>query len=96
VARAGVPGLFVLFLLPVFPDDLLCFVAGLTEIRLGTLLTLVVVGRTPSFAAAAYAGSRAADGAPLRVGIVLAGLAVVSLAVYVARDRIVATLERPG
>lgn len=57
VDRAGVPGLFVLFLLPTFPDDVLCFVAGLTDVRFRTFLALVVV------------------------------------AVYAARDRIVARLD---
>lgn len=94
VARTGVPGLFVLFLLPTFPDDVLCFVAGLTDIRLRTFLTLVVVGRTPSFLAVAYAGTQFADGALGTAALVLTLLTAGSVVAYAVRHRIVAGLER--
>jgi uncharacterized membrane protein YdjX (TVP38/TMEM64 family) len=96
VARAGVPGLFLLFLLPTFPDDLLCFVAGVSEVRFRTFLLLVAVGRAPSFVAAAYAGSRTAAGAPVQAGLVVSGLLVVSLVVYLLSDRLLAGLEGAG
>jgi uncharacterized membrane protein YdjX (TVP38/TMEM64 family) len=93
VDRAGVPGLFLFFLLPTFPDDLLCAVAGCTDIRLRTFLALVAVGRTPSFLAAAYAGGQLSAGDVGRTVAVLALLAVVTVAVYVGRHRLLATLE---
>lgn len=96
VNRAGVPGLFVLFLLPTFPDDVLCFIAGFTEIRLGAFLALIAVGRTPTFVAAAYAGTRLADGTLVGFAFVLTAMAVTSVAVYVTRHRIVARLDRSG
>jgi len=95
VERAGVPGLFVLFLLPTFPDDVLCLVAGLTDLRFRTFLALVV-GRTPTFVAAAYAGTWLARGAVGRFAIALAALALASVVVYAARDRIVARLDGSG
>jgi uncharacterized membrane protein YdjX (TVP38/TMEM64 family) len=79
-----VPGLFVLFLLPTFPDDVLCFVVGLTDIRFRTFLILVAVGRTPTFVTAVYAGTRLADGALVGFALVLTALAVTSAVVYVA------------
>jgi len=94
VERAGVPGLFVLFLLPTFPDDVLCFIAGLTDVRLRPFLVLVVVGRTPTFIAAAYAGTRLADGGLVDFAIVVGALTIGSVAVYAARHRIVARLNR--
>lgn len=96
VARAGVPGLFLLFLLPTFPDDLLCFVAGLSELRFRTFLLLVAVGRAPSFVAVAYAGSRTADGAFLQAALLVTGLGVVSLSVYALRDRVLRRLDGAG
>ena len=94
VGRTGVPGLFVLFLLPTFPDDVLCFVAGLTDVRLRTFLALVFVGRTPTFVAAAYAGTRLADGGLVDFATVVAALTVASVAVYAARRHIVSHLNR--
>ena len=89
----GVPGLFVAFLLPTFPDDALCLVAGLTTIRLRTFLTLLVVGRTPTFVAAAYAGTALADGRVEQFLLILAVLVLLSAVVYGLRSRIT---DRPG
>jgi uncharacterized membrane protein YdjX (TVP38/TMEM64 family) len=93
VERHGVAGLFVLFLLPTFPDDLLCFVAGLSELRMRRFLALVVVGRTPTFVAASYAGTRFADGSFLDFGSLVFALAAVSVLVYLERDRVIERLD---
>jgi uncharacterized membrane protein YdjX (TVP38/TMEM64 family) len=82
VADYGSAGLFVAFLLPTFPDDALCVMAGLTELRYRRFLVLLVVGRTPTFLAAAVAGTSLASGRLVRVAAVVAGLAALSLAVY--------------
>lgn len=96
VARHGTVGLFVAFLFPAFPDDLLCLVAGLARLRTRTLLALVVVGRAPTFLVAASAGS-AASRSHLGASLALVGgLAVVSLAVYLLRERLVAALPTTG
>jgi uncharacterized membrane protein YdjX (TVP38/TMEM64 family) len=83
---AGPLALFALFLLPTFPDDLLCALAGVSTMRLRTLLILVVVGRAPSFALVAYAGNRAAASRPLAALTALAGIALVAALVYAGRS----------
>lgn len=93
--RYGVLGLFVLFLLPTFPDDLLCFVAGLTDVRLRTLLALVVVGRGPSFLLPAVAGHGVAESRLLLTGGLLGALVLLSALVYRYRER-VAALDLSG
>ncbi|MFC6975988.1 TVP38/TMEM64 family protein [Halomicroarcula sp. GCM10025709] len=94
VERGGTGGLFVLFLLPTFPDDLLCLVAGLSTVRTRTFLALVIVGRTPSFLAVAYAGQEAASGQFRSVAAVLTALALASAVVYLLKDRVLARLQR--
>jgi uncharacterized membrane protein YdjX (TVP38/TMEM64 family) len=83
----GVAGLFVVFLLPTFPDDAICALAGLTDLRLRTLVGLVVVGRTPTFVLAAVAG----DGLGAARYDLVAGLVVLAagatLLVYLGRER---------
>lgn len=71
----GIRLLFAAFLLPTFPDDLLCFAAGLSDIRLRTFIMLVLIGRAPTFALAAYAGSNAIDGQSILV------ITIVSIAI---------------
>jgi uncharacterized membrane protein YdjX (TVP38/TMEM64 family) len=87
-ADHGRAGLFLAFLLPTFPDDLLCFLAGVSEVRRGELLVLVLVGRTPSFVLAAYAGEGAATGRYWEVFALVAALAVVTVLVSRYRTRV--------
>lgn len=88
VRAGGVPVLFLLYLLPTLPDDAICALAGLTPIRIRTLMALVVVGRTPSFFLVAYAGSRFAEQRVIEAVALLAGIGVLSLLVYLRRARI--------
>lgn len=87
-AENGAVTLFVLFLLPTFPDDLLCAVAGLWDLRARTFLVLLLVGRTPSFYAVAVAGQSLQSGALGRTSVVLGAVAAVVVLVYVVRDPI--------
>lgn len=88
VAEYGSAGLFVAFLLPTFPDDALCAMAGLTTLRYRLFLVLLVVGRTPTFLASAFAGTALESGRIVRVVAVVAGLAVLSAVVYYFRSEL--------
>lgn len=94
VVESGAAGLFVIFLIPGLPDDGVCFLAGLTRLPLWRLVVLVAVGRAPAFALVSLAGAGAAVGAYEQTLFVLALLAALTLGGYLARDRLVAALER--
>jgi uncharacterized membrane protein YdjX (TVP38/TMEM64 family) len=96
VSRGGVPALFVIFLLPTFPDDAVCFLAGLTDLRMRTLVALVVVGRFPSFLAVAYAGDSLAEADLVTFGVVSVVTLVVTVVVYAKRDWVIARFGRGG
>lgn len=51
--------LFLLFLFPFFPDDALCFIAGLTGIPYKHFLLIVIIARPPGMAFASLVGSGA-------------------------------------
>ncbi len=51
--------LFLLFLFPFFPDDALCFIAGLTGISYRHFLLIVIIARPPGMAFASLVGSGA-------------------------------------
>lgn len=93
VERAGEPGLFVMFLLPVFPDDALCFLAGLTDIPVPRLLALVVVGRAPTFVLVAYLGGGLAESNGVLVALLAVTLAVLVVVGYRRREALVAAVE---
>ncbi len=56
-ARKSTLSLFILFLLPFFPDDALCFLAGISNINFKLFLLLTVIGRLPSIVFASLVGS---------------------------------------
>lgn len=58
VEEGGLWNFFMLFLLPFFPDDAICFIAGLTRWRLLHLLAVCLVGRLPGVAVLTFLGDR--------------------------------------
>lgn len=40
---------FLIFLLPAFPDDIISFIAGLTTIKISTLIIISISGRLPGY-----------------------------------------------
>ena len=94
VADSGTVGIFLVFLIPGLPDDAVCFLVGLTRLPLRRLVVLVAVGRAPAFALVSLAGAGAATGAYEQVVALLGVFAALSLAGYLARDRLLDALER--
>lgn len=86
VAGRGQVGLFVLFLFPLFPDDALCFVAGLTDVPFRRVVAIVVAARAPTYALVAVAGGQLADARLVGAGLLLAVLALVGALGYWKRD----------
>jgi uncharacterized membrane protein YdjX (TVP38/TMEM64 family) len=61
VQKYGRVFIFLFFLLPFVPDDVLCILAGLTNIPLLELFLLAIIGRTPGVFIANWLGSRAGE-----------------------------------
>ncbi|MFP4444596.1 MAG: TVP38/TMEM64 family protein [Spirochaetia bacterium] len=49
--------LFIIFLFPFFPDDALCFIAGISALPFHVFLILVVLGRPPGMFVSSLVGS---------------------------------------
>jgi len=78
-AGKGLGFFFLFFLIPGLPDDLLCFVAGLTPLPLRVLWPMAAVARVPGLVAAVWLGA-SADQIPWPVW---AGLTVLGFVVLV-------------
>lgn len=93
VAGAGLPALFVIFLVPGPPDDAICFLAGLTDIELRKLVLVAIVGRTPAYLLVNVFGASLAAEAYLPAAIL--GLVLVGAALwgYLNRERLLAALQ---
>jgi uncharacterized membrane protein YdjX (TVP38/TMEM64 family) len=84
--------LFLVFLLPGLPDDVICFAGGLTKLPLWQLVVIAVVGRTPSFLLVNVLGDLLWTQQYGAAAVLALALTAVSIAGYLKRDRIAAAL----
>jgi uncharacterized membrane protein YdjX (TVP38/TMEM64 family) len=55
--KAGPMVFFLIFLLPGFPDDVICYIAGLSSIPLRTLIVISLAGRIPGYLITSFMGA---------------------------------------
>ena len=72
--------LFLFFLLPGTPKDLMCYVVGLTDIKLPTWILINLVGRFPAILLSALGGSALGE---QKYGIVIAAIVVIVVLYFV-------------
>ncbi|MCW5695576.1 MAG: TVP38/TMEM64 family protein [Bauldia sp.] len=77
----GAIALFLIFLVPIFPDDIISYIAGLTRVPLHRLVLVALFGRLPGYILYAVAGERAAA-ADMTAVIVIAVATLVLLALF--------------
>lgn len=85
--------LFGCFLVPGLPDDVICFLGGLSDLSLRRFVVIAVVGRTPSFFLVNVLGSSLWAG---RLGVSLgvsAALVVLSLLGYLLWNRLLGATD---
>lgn len=79
---------FLIFLLPVFPDDIFCFLAGITKMKLKTYLIIVSIGRFPGYLMLGILGGGLAN-SQMKLFIILSILTAIILGViFLFRKRI--------
>ena len=61
IEHQGVILSFILFLIPGFPKDALCYILGLTPMHLGIFLIISTIGRIPGTLMATLQGAKAFD-----------------------------------
>lgn len=90
---------FLLFAIPGIPKDLLCFVAGLSRMRLLPFLAVSLTARLPGIVGSSFMGDAASGG---RMGLLLVLLGVASLLLVLGilfRERIysfILSIATPG
>lgn len=90
----GVTILFLLYLIPGIPKDVLCYVAGVGPLRLGFYLMASTVGRLPGVAVSVISGNAVAERNWIVVGIVM-GIAVGLFgAGFLLRKQLLGLLQR--
>ena len=85
---------FLFFLIPGIPKDILCYVAGLSRMRLAVFMVISTVGRLPGVVGSVVMGDAAAGQRWLFAGGVLAVALILFGTGLLFRKRLVALLER--
>lgn len=94
VGHEGVILSFLLFLIPGFPKDALCYILGLTPMHLGIFLTISTIGRIPGTLMATLQGAKAFDHQYKSLLILLGLSTLVILAFYIYHDEIHGLIKR--
>lgn len=86
--------LFVFFLLPGLPDDMLCFAGGLTTLPVWQLVVIATIGRMPSIVLTTVVGDLAGTN-HLGLALILMGaLSIIGVTGYLNRDRLFGLFAR--
>lgn len=84
--------LFAIFLLPGLPDDLVCYLAGLTNVPIRRLMVLLILGHLPSIVVTNFFGDGASENLPMVIALGILTVIVLGIAVW-QRERIIKLLK---
>lgn len=86
--------LFLIFVIPGLPDDVVCYLAGLTKVPLKKLVLIFAIGRLPAVIGNNYIGMGIGDGNyGLVAGIAIAAVLLVGI-IYWQQDAIMGLLSK--
>jgi len=94
IGHEGVILSFLLFLIPGFPKDALCYILGLTPMHLGIFLFISTVGRVPGTLMACLQGGKAFDHQYKTLLILLGISTLVILIFYIYHEQIHHMIKR--
>jgi uncharacterized membrane protein YdjX (TVP38/TMEM64 family) len=87
---------FLFFLIPGIPKDILCYVAGLSMMKLHVFLLFSTLGRIPGIIGSALIGDAAADRRWILAGTIFFVAVVLFVVGFLFRERIQRLLEELG
>jgi uncharacterized membrane protein YdjX (TVP38/TMEM64 family) len=85
---------FLLFLIPGFPKDALCYILGLTPMHLGVFLIISTIGRIPGTLMACLQGAKAFDHQYMALLILFGISTLIILVFYIYHEEIHQMLKR--
>ena len=84
---------FIIFLIPGLPDDIVCYLAGLTNISIKKLTALFVIGRLPAIVVTNYIGSGIGEANLAPVIVVSIIVAIILALILWQREKIINYLK---
>jgi uncharacterized membrane protein YdjX (TVP38/TMEM64 family) len=90
----GLMVFFLLFLIPGFPKDYLCYIMGVSRIPTGTFIVISTAGRIFGTIVLSVTGAFAMNGQYIRLAVILFVGIAISLPAYYYRDKILSFLKK--
>src|SRR3989344_7568733 len=84
----GLIALFLIYLLPALPDDAICYIAGLTKIRIRVLMIISTIGRLPGFIVLNLIGAGLASQTSMHSLIIFLVFMILSIILFFYKDKI--------
>lgn len=91
--KNAAPILFMIFLIPGLPDDIVCYMAGLTNLPIRTLMILILLGHLPSIVVTNYIGSGLGESNLWPVAIASVIVVVIFVICWLKKDKIIQLLK---
>jgi uncharacterized membrane protein YdjX (TVP38/TMEM64 family) len=88
MTQRGPAFIFAVFLLPLLPDDLVCFAIGLSPLSIPYAVILATIARLPGLVASSWIGANASAPSPLGWALLITGTLLLAGAVLHYRDRL--------
>ena len=85
--------LFLIFLIPGLPDDIVCYVAGLTKVPLRRLIVIFAIGRLPAVIVNNYVGMGLGEGNIQLVFWIAAAAILIFAIAYWQQERIIGWMK---
>lgn len=92
-AKSAALILFAIFLLPGFPDDIICYIAGLTKLPIRRLMLIVLLGRLPVITITNYLGAGLTENLSMVAIVSVISVVILGVATW-QRERIMQFLKR--
>ncbi|MCS7150687.1 MAG: TVP38/TMEM64 family protein [Caldimicrobium sp.] len=86
--KYGLTGVFILYLIPGFPKDILNYLVGFMPISFKSFIVVSTIGRAPGTLALAIQGDVVYGGHPLRIILVTSAFAVAFLSFLLLKKRL--------
>lgn len=85
---------FILFLIPAMPKDVLTYLVPLTEMRMRSFMVLSNVARLPGILISAYAASGLVDGKLWQSIVILVALCIIAVVCLIFREKLMAAVAK--
>ena len=87
--KRGQLAMFMLFLIPGIPKDVLVYIAGLTPIKPAEFFTIFIIARLPALAASCWFGSSLYENDYVKAGIITAVTVILLVIGIIKRNKII-------